>query len=267
MFKKRSFIVFFAVVLLMVFVVGPVSASSLDEILKRGKIRIGVLPTCPPFSQYDDAGKMCGFDVDLSNKLADDLGVELELVDTEPNNRVPYLKTGKVDLIVGTFSRTIAREKEVDFSVPYVIAGPVVVVSKDNETVKGIEDLANKNVATIPGIVADIWAKKLQPEANFKEYKVEPDQLLALRQGKVDALVQDVTIASTYVNQYPEELKIVGKPFYRDYICIGIQQGSTELKNWVDWAIFQYHNLGEISKIWDEWFTYEEPEMNYSPFF
>jgi len=238
-----------------------------EQIKNRNKIRIGTLLTTPPFGQRDDQNNPVGFDIDLANKLANRLGVKLELVPITPGNRIPFLKSKKIDLVVGTFSRTIEREKSVDFSVPYAIAGPVVVVPEDEEEIQDVRDLNDKRVATIPGIVSDIWTRKLAPDATFKEYRDEADQLLALRQGKVDALTQDITIARAYVDKYPDELKIVGQPFYRDYIAIGIPEGSVQLKNWIDWFVFQMHNLGEISELWEKWFPYEEPEMNVSPFF
>ena len=247
--------------------VGAQRNTLFEEIRTRGKIRVGYLPTCPPFGMYDEQNQPVGFDVDLSNLLAEYLGVELELIAVEPGNRLPYLKANKVDLIIGTLSRTAERTKSIDYSVPYVIAGPVVVVRKEDEEVKSIRDLAGKKIGTIPGIVGDIWARKLQPQAKFVEYRVEPDQLLALRQKKVRAIVQDITIASTYVDQYPNELKIVGEPLYRDYIAIGIKKGEGDLKDWVDWFIFEMHNIGKIHEIWEKWFTYAEPDIEANPFF
>lgn len=242
-------------------------ANQFNEIIDRGAVRVGVLGTAPPFGQYNDSGEVVGFDVDLANQLAEGLGVELEIVPITAQNRVPYLQSGQVDLVVGTFSRTLERTKVIDFSVPYVIAGPVVVVRSDVEGVNSIKDLAGRTIATIPGIVGDIWARELQPDAEFINYTTEADQLLALQQGQVDALVQDITIANTYAAQYPEQIKVVGEPFYRDYIAIGIPKGEHDLKNWVDWFILEMHNTGYISQLWDEYFDYPEPDVQANPFF
>ena len=95
------------------------SASLLDDIIKSGKVRIAVPIDVPPFGAVGKDKKVAGFDIDLANLLAKDLGVELELVPTTGVNRVPYLITGKVDVVISTFGATPDRAKSVSFTAPY----------------------------------------------------------------------------------------------------------------------------------------------------
>lgn len=266
--RKTTLLASFLVLVLSVMAsVAPAHANLFDTILERGTVRIGILTGVPPFGEYNERGELVGFDVDLANKLAADLGVRLEIVPTEAVNRIPFLQTGRVDLVVGTFSRTAERQKQVDFSVPYVVTGPVVVTRKESTDINGLQDLAGKRVATIPGIVGDVWARRLQPNAIYEEFMNEPDQLLALRLRQVDALVQDNTLASTYVKQYPDELRIAGTEFYRDFIAIGIPKGEHDLRSWVNWWLFEQHNLGVIAELWDKYFGGPQPDIMLSPFF
>jgi len=256
--------------LLLASAVSGLAADRLEEILNRGTIRIGVMLICPPFGMYDENNQPVGFDVDLAKLIAEALGVELEIVPILAANRIPYLVTDKVDLVVGTFSRTSERELAVDYSVPYVRTGPALMVLAEEEEIKSVADLSGKRVALLKGTTGALWTKKLAPEGTiFVEYDYEPDQLLALMQGKVDALTQDETIISGWMAQYPGRFKIVGDLFYNDYICIGIKQGLEQynLKNWLNWFIFELHNLGTMEELWNKWFTIPMRPVEQNPFF
>jgi len=245
-------------------------ADRLQTILDRGVIKIGIMLICPPFGMYDANNQPVGFDVDLANLIAKALNVRLEIVPVLAANRIPYLVTDQVDLVVGTFSRTAERELVVDYSVPYVRTGPALMVRATETTINSIADTAGKRVAVLKGTTGAIWAKKLAPAGTiFIEYDYEPDQLLALMQGKVDALVQDETIISGWMSQYPGQFKIVGDLFFNDYICIGLKQGleTYNLKNWLNWFLFELHNTGVIEELWNKWFSIPMRPVEQNPFF
>ena len=251
-------------------VTGLGQADRLKAVLDRGVIKVGIMLICPPFGMYDAANQPIGFDVDLARLIAEALNVRLEIVPVLAANRIPYLVTDQVDLVVGTFSRTAERELVVDYSVPYVRTGPALMVKATETEINSIADTAGKRIALLKGTTGALWAKKLAPSGTiFIEYDYEPDQLLALMQGKVDGLVQDETIISGWMAQHPGEFKIVGELFYDDYICIGLKQGleTYNLKNWLNWFLYELHRDGVIKNLWDKWFNIPMRPVPLNPFF
>jgi len=97
---------------------GISEARSLDEIIEAGEIRIGVNPNFPPMSSYGKTNELEGFDIDIGNKIGDALGVKAVFVPTETAQRVPFLVSDKIDLSLGALTRTVARAKLIDYTVP-----------------------------------------------------------------------------------------------------------------------------------------------------
>ena len=87
----------------------PADARPLAEIQKSGVLRVGVNPTLPPLGIYNDKNEIDGFDVDFSRKVAEMLGVELEVVQVGSPDRIPFVSTGKIDYVMGAMTRTPAR--------------------------------------------------------------------------------------------------------------------------------------------------------------
>ncbi len=266
---RRSLVLSFLIVTLLLSMATTIlAADRLQQILDRKSIRIGIMLVVPPFGQYDKQNQPAGFDVDLANKIADSLKVKLEIVPVLAANRIPYLVSDKVDLVVGTFSRTAERTLVVDYSVPYIKTGPAVMVRADETKIKSVASLGGTKCAILKGTTGALWAKKLAPkDTQFVEYDMEPDQLLGLIQGKVDSLVQDETIMSAWVDQNPGKVKVVGDLFYGDYLAVGIKKGEHDLKSWVDWFLFEQHNLGVIKELWDKWFKIPMRDPGANPFF
>ena len=94
------------------------AARPLDEVLASKKIMVGVNPTLPPLAKFDDKNQLDGFDVDIARRLAQMLGVELELVQVGSPDRIPFVASGKVDFVMGAMTRTPERAKVIDFTVP-----------------------------------------------------------------------------------------------------------------------------------------------------
>ena len=119
MFKKiiQSFIALTVFVSMAV----SVDARSLDEILSSGVLKMGVNPGLPPLAKYDDKNDLVGFDPDIGAKLAEMLGVKLELVKVGSPDRIPFVSTGKIDIVMGALTRNYKRQKIVDYSVPCLL--------------------------------------------------------------------------------------------------------------------------------------------------
>src|SRR5271166_3789899 len=105
-------------VLMAVSLLAGAQARSLDDILSAGELRIGVNPNYPPTAMYDDKNQLVGFDIDVATKLASMLGVKVSFVTVESNTRVPFITSGRIDLVMGGMTRTPDRAKLIDFSLP-----------------------------------------------------------------------------------------------------------------------------------------------------
>ncbi|MEN6327686.1 MAG: transporter substrate-binding domain-containing protein, partial [Syntrophomonas sp.] len=124
--------------------------STLEKVLKTKQLTVACALTFPPFGSKDASGKPEGYDVDLANELAKSLGAKLTIIDVTSANRIPYLETGKADIVMADFTRTLERAQKIDFTDPYVVAGETLLVKKGSG-IKGITDLKGKTVAVVKG--------------------------------------------------------------------------------------------------------------------
>ena len=102
-------------------------AGTLDEIQKRGKLRVGMEPGYMPFELKNQKGEIIGFDVDMANRMAKAMGVELELVDTAWDGIIPALLTGKFDVIMSGMTLTQERNMSINFAPPYIVIGQSIL--------------------------------------------------------------------------------------------------------------------------------------------
>ncbi len=263
--RWTAFITVVSLVLLASTVLAQTQGDYLENILKKKEVRVGTMLIVPPLGFRDAKNEPTGFDVELGKRMAEALGVKYTLVEVLAANRIPYLLSGRVDVVVGAFSRTTERMKSIDYTFPYVLTGPVVMAKKDG-AIKGVKDLAGKKVAVVKGTTGALWTKKLVPTAQVMEYDTEPDTLLALKQAKVDALVNDDTILSGYKKDNPE-LELYGPPFYRDFLAWGVPKNQHNWRRWLNSFIFDQFNLGVIDEIWPKYFNYKRPEFAITPMF
>lgn len=162
------------------------SFRTLDEIKESGKIVIGVFSDKAPFGYVDENGQYQGYDVYFAERIAKDLGVEVEYVSTDPASRVEYAATGKVDIILANFTVTEERAKQVDFALPYmkVMLG---VVSPDDSLVTDVEQLNGKTLIVVKGTTAETYFEKNYPDVTLQKYDEYADAYNALLDGRGDA--------------------------------------------------------------------------------
>src|SRR5437763_2975505 len=134
--------------------------STLDTVKKRGKLVAGVKTDFPPFGNVDSSGKNVGFDVDVAHRFAKALfndEQQVELVAVTSGNRIPFLQSGKIDIIIATVKMTDERRQVVEFSSPYFMSGSLLLVAKTS-TVCGLGDGAGRSLVTGEG---DIWTRRV----------------------------------------------------------------------------------------------------------
>ena len=173
--------------LLFVFALIPAAAQaapvyrSLDEIKADGTINIGVFSDKNPFGYVDENGEYQGYDVYFAERIGQDLGVKINYVSTEAANRVEYLETGKVDIILANFTVTPERAEKVDFALPYMNVA-LGVVSPDSRVITDLSELsADDPVIVISGTTAETYLIANNPEVKLQKYDTYANAKNALK--------------------------------------------------------------------------------------
>lgn len=208
-------------------------ARTLDEIKKSGTIKIGVFSDKKPFGYVDDKGDYQGYDVYFANRLAKDLGVDVEFVAVDPASRVEYLTSAKVDIILANFTVTDERAEQVDFALPYMKVA-LGVVSPSSQLISSVDDLEGKTLIVGKGTTAETYFEKNYPKVNLLKYDQYSEAYQALLDGRGDALSTDNTevLAWALENKgYEVGITSLGDT---DTIAPAVQKGNTELLDWIN---------------------------------
>lgn len=232
------------------------SARPLDDILKSGTLRVGVNPTLPPLAKFDEKNQIVGFDVDFAAEIAKMLGVKLEIVQTGSPDRIPFVASGKIDLVMGAMTRNPERAKVIDFSVP-VHTEIFGVLTTEAKPYKDWRELDSADVTLIQ--VRGTTPVKFIEE-NVKAAKVVlldnyPDAVRALAQGRGDAMIDVIDFVGEQMNRFKDvKWKVVETPVDIYYCSFGLSKSATGLKDWINVAVFEMHRRGKTDALWEKWF-------------
>lgn len=196
---------------------------------------IGMDPTYPPFEMRDPNGELTGISVDLGRSLGEHLGRPVEFRAIDFQGLIPALKSGKVDLIISSMTRTDERAKSVLFSQPYVANGLCLLVSTESN-VNNITDLnqTGRKVVVRTGTTGHLYARKTLENTELLPQELVETCVAEVRNGNVDAFVYDQLSVLAYAEKYPDKLKALPKPFQIEYWSIAMAPGDDELKSNVD---------------------------------
>ncbi len=214
---------------------GSQSASyrNVDDIKSSGKVTIGVFSDKAPFGYVDAQGNYQGYDVYYGNRIAEDLGIEVEYVSVEPASRVEYLKSNKVDIILANFTVTPERAESVDFANPYMKVA-LGVVSPDGALITDVSQLNGKTLIVAKGTTADTYFTKNHPEVNLLKFDQYTETYNALLDGRGDAFSTDNTELLAWAIQNDGFTVGVESLGGTDTIAAAVQKGNTDLLNWLN---------------------------------
>jgi polar amino acid transport system substrate-binding protein len=230
-------------------------ADQLANIKKAGVLRVAVIDQNPPFGLIDPKTKeTVGYDVDFAKAFADKLKVKLQIVGTNPANRIPLLQSDKADLIVGDLTNTPERAKVVDFSYTYFISGQQVLVPASSSN--KLADYATQRVGAVKGTTEEIQLKALFPNVKAISYDDLPQAFQALRSGNVQAITQDGSILVDALARAKdkEKFKILPDFLSNERIGIGVKKGEKAVLDLVNGTLVSLEKNGSAAKIYDKWF-------------
>ena len=232
-------------------------ARTVQEIKDSGVIRIGVFTDKAPFGYIDENGKNQGYDVYFTDRLAKDLGVQVEYISLDPASRVEYAETVKADIVAANFTVTPERAEKVDFSLPYMKVS-LGVVSPDGAVIKSVEELKDKTLIVSKGTTAEYYFSKNHPEVKLQKYDSYADAYNALLDGRGDAFSTDNTEVLAWAKSNPGFTVGIDSLGDVDTIAVAVQKGNTDLLNWIN---------NEIKELGKENFFHEAYKATLEPIY
>ena len=226
--------------------------TTIDTIVKRGRILVGMDVSAPPFAYLDERQKPAGSEVDVATLLAKDLGVALEIVPTSAANRIPYLMTGRVDMMMGALSILPDRAKLVWFSSPYGSATSVIL-APPAARIAAVGDLAGKRVAVSRGTYTEqVLAAAAPKTARIVRFDDDSQAMAAMAAGQVDAYGVANVPARVLMKRFPDrkyEIKVTIPP--RNWYAIGVRRGDVDLLQWLNTFIFFRREDGSLPRLYE----------------
>lgn len=233
-------------------------ASTLDRIIKRNKLIVGMEVEFFPFEYADEKGNPIGFDVDIARLAAKELGVEIEIKDIEWTGLIPSLQSGKVDMIISGMTATLERAKAVTFSQPYFETGLCALLSrKKAPTIKDARELnaADRTIAVKVGTTGDLVTARLFPNAQINRYKDETACVREVVTGRADAFLYDQLSVAKHHKQNPETTRALLTPFTYEPYAIAMRKGDFDFWNWVNMYVDTIKRDGRYQELYDKYFS------------
>lgn len=254
MFTKRQFFGVMTIALASAILPGHASAQdALANIETTKLIKIAVPTDFPPYGFVGTDLKPKGLDVDMANYIAQKMGVNIELVPVTSANRIPYLQTGKADLVISTLGKNAERAKVIDFTAAYspffqAVFGPKTM------SITGFDQLTDKTIAVTRGAIEDQELTKVAPStAAIKRFEDNNATVSAFVSGQVQLIATGASVAGNMIERNPKlnaEYKLLLKDSPN---FIGIAKGQESLRMKVNEIIAQAKASGDIDKMSTKW--------------
>jgi len=237
---------------------GSAFSGALDEIQKRGTLRVGMEPGYMPFELTNQKGEIIGFDVDMAQRMAKAMGVKLELVSTAWDGIIPALLTKKFDIIMSGMTLTQQRNLSINFATPYILIGQSVLLNKKFEgEVNSYADLNDPKytVASKLGTTGEQATKRMLPNAKYISYETEQEGVIEVVNGKIDAFIYDMPFnAIAYAQKGQGKIVHLDEPFTKEPLAWAIRKGDVDFLNWLNNFMAQIRYDGVYDKIYQKWF-------------
>lgn len=234
--------------------------STLNQILQRGELRVGMEPGYMPFEMKDKKGRIIGYDVDMARKMAKEMGVKLKLVPTAWDGIIAGLITGKYDIIMSGMTITQKRNLKINFANPYIVVGQTILIRKELAgKIKSAKDLDNPKytIVTKLGVSGEIAAKKFFKKAKILTFETESDGTSELLSGKADAFLYDQPYNVLFMSDKGKgKLIHLDTPLTYEPLAWAIRKGDPDFLNWLNNFLRQMQEdkvLGFSDNLYKKW--------------
>lgn len=242
------------------------SQSALDKIKEKGTLVVATSPDYAPFefqALVDGKNEVVGADIMLAQKIADELGVKLEVSAMSFDNVLSSVQNGKADIAIAGLSYSEERAKVFDFSESYYQISDVLLIKKDSaDSLTSIDAMSGKTLAVQKGSTQESYAQENISQANLISLTLMGEAVNELKSGKVDAILMDSPVAAGYVSQN-SDLAVASVEFPtidENSKVIALPKGSAELKTAIDKVIAEVKASGEFDTFLEKAATYTSVE-------
>jgi len=236
--------------------------STLEQILKRGELLVGLEAGYQPFEMQDEKGNIVGFDVDMAYEMGKAIfgkGGEkkVKIVNTAWDGIIPALMTGKFDIIMSGMTVLQSRNLKVNFCEPYYYIGQCLLINKKNEgKINSIEDLNKKDIIITSklGVTGAFVAEKMAPKATLRLFKTEAEGALQVANGMADAYIYDEPQVRVFAAKYKDKTIGIYKPITFEPLGWAINKGDPDFMNWLNNFLRQVRGDGRWEALKKKWF-------------
>lgn len=254
--KPRAAIQFLSVMVMVTLLcwVSSAQAQTVDDIIKKGKVVIGVQVGSPPFDTVDEKGNHVGYNFDVANLLGKYLGVKVEIVELAVPARIAALTSGKVDMLVALMGLRPEWAKAVMYTQPYCSFDHVIWAAKSAD-IKSLEDLKGKKVSLPRGSTQEgiLSAMKI-PELTLSRFDDDASAAQALLSGQVDASADPDAMVKEFMKRVPEGKFEIKFQFASIPCSMTVRKDAFELHQWLNTTIAWMKVNGELDRIHMKWF-------------
>jgi len=234
------------------------TSNRLDSIQKSGEIKVGV-SIMPPWVMIDKEGKLIGFEIDIANQLAKDLGVKVVFKQYQWKQMIPALQKDEIDIIASGLSITPQRALKINYSMPYSSSGYSLVTNLNlTKDFNSIKDLNNEKIyiTAVKGTVSANLAGKVFPKAKLDIRKTEKDASSAVINGMVHAFIAPSPIPQFISLKHPDAVDLpLKKPLLTTKEAFAVNKGDQDILNFLNAWIIAHEADDWIESVHDYWFN------------
>ncbi|MEK4760642.1 transporter substrate-binding domain-containing protein [Viridibacillus sp. FSL E2-0187] len=239
--------------------------NTLSAIQEKGEMTVGIMGTYAPYNFMNKDKEYTGFDVDIAKELAKRLDVKAKFVAQDFSGLIPGLQKGKYDALLSQVTITPDREKQVDFTAPYITNDVKVIVKEDNTSIKSVEDFKGKKIGVGLGTNDEAFLRnELMPKVGDFKINTYDDVITTLKDldaGRVDATINNVYALKPIIEKNGFKVKAVGEPIKSDQAAVAVKKGNKELVEAMNKALADMKKDGTYKEIFVKWFD-EEPKAD-----
>lgn len=228
-------------------------ATSLDDVVARGTLKVAVPQDFPPFGSVGPDMQPRGLDIDTAKLIADQLKVKLELTPVNSTNRIPFLTTGKVDLVISSLGKNPEREQVIDFSsayAPFYLA----VFGPPDAAIGKLDDLKGKTISVTRGAIEDIELSKVAPEGTtIKRFEDNNSTIAAYLAGQVDLIASGNVVMVAITERNPKRVPALKIKLKDSPVYVGLNKNQPELLAKVNEILTSAKGNGSLEKISQTW--------------
>lgn len=249
---KKIFPIIITLVFLSIALTGCTEEKkTISDYKKKGTITMGTNAQFPPFEAYNDE-RIVGFDIEIAQKIAQKLDVELIIEDMSFNTLIDALNQEKVDFILAGMTITDDRKEKVDFSNPYYSSGQIIIVMNTNSQINTKADLINKRIGVQTGTTGAVEATKIEG-AKISEYNTVLASIMDMKINNLDAIIFDLEPSKDFAVKNPD-IRIIEELLTKEDYAIAVRKQEVELQMAINEVLDEMKNNGEYNELINKYF-------------